>query len=91
MNVSDDPYPSHLEPSPEWYEGYTEGKAAAEADLEARLASQELALRSCLLLASRNRKEEWARHVIRFCADADVKPSVLRTQIEGEGEKGSEA
>ena len=38
-------------------------------------------LRDCLALASRHRHEEWAQHIMRFCARGGAVPSPLR----GEG------
>jgi len=36
------------------------------------------ALENVRLLAARHRKEEWAGHMLRFCADAGVTGSPLR-------------
>ena len=36
------------------------------------------ALENCRLLAARKRNEEWAGHVLRFCADAGVNGEVMR-------------
>lgn len=48
------------------------------AELRAGEASKELALRNVMLLSARHRKEEWATHMLRFCAEAGVVPSPLR-------------
>ena len=44
--------------------------------------AQWLALENCRLLASRNRKEEWAQHVLRFCADAGNSANILRSEAQ---------
>lgn len=54
------------------------GRFAGGADLIAAAPTMHAALRSCLLLAAKHRREEWAQHVMRFCADAGVRPQVLR-------------
>lgn len=36
------------------------------------------ALENCRLLAAKRPKEDWARNILRFCADAGVNGSVLR-------------
>lgn len=36
------------------------------------------ALENVMTLAARNRAEEWAKHMLRFCADAGVSGSPLR-------------
>ena len=36
------------------------------------------ALENCRLYAARHRKEEWAQHILRFCADAEVVGSPTR-------------
>jgi hypothetical protein len=48
------------------------------AELERERDEMNAALRDCLLLASRHRHEEWAQHVMRFCARGGVVPSPLR-------------
>ena len=40
--------------------------------------AQWLALENCKTLASRHRKEEWAQHILRFCADVGVTHNPLR-------------
>src|SRR5574343_1066745 len=49
----------------------------------ARLRAENEALRealnNCRLLAARQRTEEWATHILRFCATAGVTGSALRT------------
>lgn len=38
------------------------------------------ALENVMTLAARHRKEEWAGHMLRFCAAAGVRPKVLRDE-----------
>ena len=42
------------------------------------IARLEYALENCRLYAARHRKEEWAQHILRFCADAEVVGSPTR-------------
>jgi hypothetical protein len=42
--------------------------------------AQWLALENCRLLAGRNRKDEWAQHILRFCADAGNTTNILRSE-----------
>ena len=39
---------------------------------------EDMALRNCQMLAARNRNEEWAKHILRFCSDAGIKSTPLR-------------
>jgi hypothetical protein len=43
-----------------------------------RAPEMDAALRDCLALAVRHRHEEWAQHVMKFCARGGVVPSPLR-------------
>ena len=49
------------------------------------------ALENCRLLAARHRKEEWARHIMRFCKDAGLSGSPIRNDSikESENNKAS--
>lgn len=54
------------------------GPPPSNAALIARAPDMDAALRDCLALASSHRHEEWAQHVMRFCAKGGVVPSPLR-------------
>lgn len=49
-----------------------------DAKLIERAPEMDAALRDCLALAVRHRREEWAQHVMRFCAQGGVVPAPLR-------------
>ena len=53
-------------------------REARIAELERERDEMNAALRDCLALAARHRHEEWAQHVMRFCANGGVVPSPLR-------------
>lgn len=44
-----------------------------------------LALENCRTLAARHREQNWAGHILRFCAEAGIKGSVLRLAQEEHG------
>lgn len=50
----------------------------ALADADAKIEKLNAALENCRLLAAKRPKEEWARHILRFCESADVTGSPLR-------------
>ena len=62
--------------------------AALEADLARVTAERDaitelnqaqfLALENCRLLAARNRNEEWAQNILRFCDEAGVRAVTMR-------------
>ena len=39
------------------------------------------ALENCRLLAAKHRNEEWAKHILRFCEEAGVRPTALRDRL----------
>ena len=47
--------------------------------LNAQIRKMDLALSNCRALAARHRAEEWAQQVLRFCADAGIKPNLVRS------------
>ena len=47
-------------------------------ELKRERDEMDVALRDCFALAARHRHEEWAQHVMRFCANGGVVPSPLR-------------
>lgn len=59
-------------------QGPDDPETHANADLIIRAPDMDAALRDCLALAARHRHEEWAQHVMRFCANGGVVPSPLR-------------
>lgn len=48
------------------------------ADQEAEMALMRNALENCRLLAARHRKEDWARDILRFCAEGGSTSDPLR-------------
>jgi Xaa-Pro aminopeptidase len=50
----------------------------ALADADAKIEKLNAALENCRLLAAKRPKEEWARHILRFCESAGVTGSPLR-------------
>ena len=50
----------------------------ALAECHAEIDKLRAALENCRLLAAKRPKEEWARHILRFCESADVTGSPLR-------------
>ncbi len=42
----------------------------------------QMALENCRLLAARHRNEDWAKHILRFCEEGEVKAEVLREALE---------
>lgn len=48
-------------------------------------AALRIALENCRTLAARHRRQDWAGHILRFCAEAGLKGSVLRQTQEGPG------
>lgn len=65
-------------------------RVTAERDAITELhQAQFLALENCRLLAARNRNEEWAQNILRFCDEAGVRAVTMR-QVKAalaEGEK----
>jgi len=59
---------------------------ATQDDLSA-LRAHDVALENCRLFAARNRNEEWAKTILRFCGEAGIIGSPLRV---GAIEKGGE-
>ena len=54
-------------------------RVTAERDAIAELnQAQFLALENCRLLAARNRNEEWAQNILRFCDEAGVRAVTMR-------------
>ena len=45
------------------------------------------ALENCRLLAARNRHEDWAQHILRFCLNAGVSATPIRDAAIAKGEK----
>lgn len=50
----------------------------ALTDANAKIAALTAALENCRLYAAKRPKEEWARHILGFCAQAGVTGSPLR-------------
>jgi hypothetical protein len=64
----------------------------AECDAVAELNhAQWLALENVRLLAARNRKEEWAQHMLRFCAEAGVKSVAIHRRASDVAQAASSA
>ena len=57
--------------------------------LEAERDELKAALENCRLLAARNRHEEWAQHILRFCLDAGVSATPIRDAAIAKGEKNA--
>jgi hypothetical protein len=51
----------------------------AQIDAEVEKSWARLCLENCRLFAARHRKEEWARTILRFCAEGGATGSPLRT------------
>jgi hypothetical protein len=60
--------------------GYVTDERAEEMVME---ATQELraALENCRMLAARHRHEEWAQHVLRYCAEIGFVGNPLRDEV----------
>lgn len=48
--------------------------------LRAEVLELQAALENCRLFAARHRKEDWAKQVLIYCADAGISGSPLRTK-----------
>ena len=65
-------------------------RVTAERDAITELnQAQFLALENCRLLAARNRNEEWAQHILRFCDETGVHAVTMR-QVNAALAKGGE-
>lgn len=62
-------------------------EALAIPDDLSALRAHDVALENCRLFAARNRNEEWAKTILRFCGEAGIIGSPLRA---GAIEKGGE-
>ena len=60
-------------------------KALSTPDDLSALRAHDVALENCRLFAARNRNEEWAKTILRFCGEAGIIGSPLRA---GAIEKG---
>lgn len=62
-----------------YFEAVHQHLAPLARDLERESTVQRTALENIRLLAARHRNEEWGKHVLRFCAEADIQGSPLRS------------
>lgn len=58
--------------------GHVPEKRAVHPAAHGEPAKLAAALEECRLLAARSRGQDWARHILRFCADAGVSGAPLR-------------